>query len=960
MRRGLPNNHGLEHLVINAPELLPSEAGSPVLTDIQYEALEAGIARGASVLISAPTSTGKTLIGWWTIASAIKEQCRTVYLVSHRALAKQKFEEAQRLFLESKLDGDRSAIVCATGDSVEDASGRKTSSPLSATILVATYEKFLGCLSTGGPPLDLTDTTFICDEIQLIGDKTRGQSVEILITLLKRSGWRQFVGLSAVLSETDAEILADWLNVDLVRNSKREKTLSIECRSPGYALSVKSSPDYDVSWDERRDKNINCSSVNEIINDLCANEHCRPVIVFCMKVDETFELANSMAAVRVPKFEFSIPSGIEIDPGLVELLRRGVAFHNAELSEEERLFVEERLQNGKIDVVFSTTTLAAGVNFPLGSAVFASWQRWNFNRKRHEPIGRAEFQNMAGRVGRMGQHAAEGRVIMTASNAAELTSATQLMDLSSHDGLGNGIAPEDFGALTLQLFAGKLCASRENAFALVASTLSAAKELHRNVSGVEHWRTELYLQIDRLVQNGCLIESGSRIGVTVLGQAVARSGLKPETALYFIDGLVRNGPELLKLLPNEEGGDDENDLVFVLSHAALSSPEFNYDGGKPTRHLNWRISRQLVGNPTARRLENLLFSRPWVADVGAANGAMLLAAWASGEARSKIEKIVTSVRLGTVQGLSRDVSWILIGISEIVSAVTAPTLADETKPASLRGSDEAVVAVRTLARAMRRQAARINSGLTSDVLWMLALDLQGQPRRLARNQILALRENGLVRPLDLMSGDEETDVARRAALGAVANPRLANMVRDAAKRWKIEDREYCRRMHAKRAGRVGGVAVIDALYSKKGDAFEDAFAAALDFVSINYNKLDERGRPGYPDFSVNIEQYPSIVFELKTKNSETDVVPLNAATEVLTASELIGMRDHFCVTVCSPGFEPTVPGIIERCGRLCVVDACDFAEAILRVREGRLTRDELYNWLTTPGVALREDLPYPR
>src|SRR3546814_1740818 len=81
-----------------------------------------------------------------SISTAIQNGCNAVYLVSYRALASQKFEEVQRLFLNEFLGGDQSAIVCATGDGVIDASGRPNSAPLSARILIATYEKFLGCL----------------------------------------------------------------------------------------------------------------------------------------------------------------------------------------------------------------------------------------------------------------------------------------------------------------------------------------------------------------------------------------------------------------------------------------------------------------------------------------------------------------------------------------------------------------------------------------------------------------------------------------------------------------------------------------------------------------------------------------------------------------------------------------------------------------------------------------------
>jgi helicase len=347
-------------------------------------------------------------------------------------------------------------------------------------------------------------------------------------------------------------------------------------------------------------------------------------------------------------------------------------------------------------------------------------------------------------------------------------------------------------------------------------------------------------------------------------------------------------------------------------------------------------------------------------NVAAANGALLLASWASGKPRNVIEATVGSVRLGTVQATGRDVAWILTGISEIVAMVTAPTLADESKPEALRQSPDAARSVRKLARAMRRQAARTNAGLPGEVLWMTSLDLHEHPRQLSRTQILSLRQEGLVRSIDLMNGATDVDERRRRALEAVTNPRLANLVRDAARRWKRDDQEYCKNIHIRRATPLAGAGIVDALYSARGDAFEMAFAAALDYLAIRYEKMDVAGRVGYPDFLVTIEDYPGIVVELKTRASDSDLVSFNAAVEVLTASELIGMRDHACLTVCSPGVEPSVPALIEGCGRLCVVELCDFAEALLRVREGALSRGEFHNWLTTPGIALREDLPHPR
>lgn len=961
MKSTLPDLHGLSARVLGDAMLVPRDGDAPSITDVQFDALAAGVARGQSLLVSAPTSTGKTLIGWWAVAHALAMGRRIVYLVSYRALANQKFEEVQRLFLDPDLGGDRSAIVCATGDSVEDASGRKTSAPLSARILIATYEKFLGCLSTGGPPRDLSDTLFICDEVQLIGDQTRGQSVELLLTLLKRSHWAQFVALSAVLSDADSLSLAEWLELTLVRNPSREKTLTIECRTPAQSISVTSAPGREPVWDERDRGNSPFAPSQALVAELVADPTRRPVIIFCMRVDDTIDLARDAAASRPAARTLSLPPGLDLDAGLADMLRRGVAYHNAELGEAERLFIETQLAAGEVDMVFATSTLAAGVNFPLGSAVFAGWKRYNFDRKRHEAISRAEFQNMAGRVGRMGQIADHGRVLLSATGNEEIQTASRLMDFAEQDTLGSGITPEQFGPLVLQILAGKLCNTRAGSFDLLASTLSASREISRNASGVTHWQPRLNQQIDRLIGLGCVIEAGEWLSVTALGEAVARSGLKPETAIYFITGLAQLAPALISLLPQAgAAASGEDDLAFILAHGALASPEYGTTGGTATRRIPWRVPLpNLVTNPYAQRLAPMLLFQPWAGNVGAANGALLLADWAAGAERQAIEARVDGVRMGSVETMARDAAWILTGIAEIIFTVTAPALADEVRPAALR-LPETRAAVRQLARTIRRQAARISAGLPSDILWTMSLDLQERPRRLSRRHMLSLRANGLSRSIDLMDGSPPADHARRTALDAVSNPNLANRVRDAAKRWKIEDRDYAKRHHLRRAEAVNGMAIFDGFYAARNHAFEDAFAALLDHLAISYERLDGPGKIGYPDFLVRIEDYPALVVELKTKASDHDVVNFNDATDVLRASELIGLREFPCLTLCNPGVEPSVPGLIEGCGRLCVVETCDLAEASLRLREGSLSRAEFYNWLTTPGIALREDLPHGR
>jgi helicase len=201
MKYALPDNHSLSESVL--ANLVFYEDGAPALTDAQFAALEAGVGRGQSVLINSPTSTGKTQIALWAIVRSIETGCNTVYLVTHRALAKQKFEDFKSQLLSTFLHDNSSSLVIATGDYVEDCDGNVPADPLRAPLLVATYEKYLALLSASGVPANMKETTVVCDEIQLIGDQHRGQGVEILLTLLRNAGWNQFVGLSAVLQVKD-------------------------------------------------------------------------------------------------------------------------------------------------------------------------------------------------------------------------------------------------------------------------------------------------------------------------------------------------------------------------------------------------------------------------------------------------------------------------------------------------------------------------------------------------------------------------------------------------------------------------------------------------------------------------------------------------------------------------------------------------------------------------------------
>jgi len=486
MRDELPSNHGLPDFVVKDAALMPKRDGRVSITEAQHAALEAGAATGRSLLVVAPTSTGKTHIAAWAIIGALARRRRAVYLVTHRALARQKFEDLQRLLLSSALDKNESAIVLATGDEVVDAEGALPAAPLEARLLVATYEKYLGLLAASGIPSDLKSVAVICDEVQIVGDPTRGRNAEILLTLLRQAKCGQFVGLSATIAPKDGDMVATWMAAKLVRVANREKNLAFELRAPRTT--------YVTTTDDRRIRSEAAKVARytiAIVRELKKSRERLPIIVFCATKAETYELATQFEGMPAQQYSmFGGEAESNVESLLVHLLKKRCAIHNADLTEEVRREIETKLSRGEIDVVFSTSTLAAGVHFPIATAVIASWRRWSQTERRRIPISHAEFHNMAGRAGRLGVDGDQGLVVF-ACDKHEIDEARTYLDFDATEPFASHLDPNHFDGLALQLIAFGFCTDEQSLMGFLDATLSAKREIEINRSGIDHWREDM-------------------------------------------------------------------------------------------------------------------------------------------------------------------------------------------------------------------------------------------------------------------------------------------------------------------------------------------------------------------------------------------------------------------------------------------------------------------------------------
>ena len=201
----------------SALEFLDSQ-GFRELFPPQAESVESGLLDQKSVLVSAPTASGKTLIAMLAILNYLsKNKGKVIYLSPLRALAAEKFSEFKKL--EKIHMGRKIKVQISTGDfeSLEKSLEK-------SDVLVLTNEKMDSIIRHGTEWVEDIGLV-IADEIHLIGDQDRGPTLEMILTKLKILEPKpQIVALSATV--TNANEISDWLDCVLVENDWRPVPLT--------------------------------------------------------------------------------------------------------------------------------------------------------------------------------------------------------------------------------------------------------------------------------------------------------------------------------------------------------------------------------------------------------------------------------------------------------------------------------------------------------------------------------------------------------------------------------------------------------------------------------------------------------------------------------------------------------------------------------------------------------------
>ncbi len=393
---------------LNPKEIFPYE-----LDEFQLKAIDS-LNQGHSVVVSAPTGSGKTLIGEYAIYRAISHGNKVFYTTPLKALSNQKLRDFRNQF------GSRN-VGLLTGD---------LSLNREASILVMTTEIFRNMLYAAAdrnddPLIDME--TVVLDECHYMNDAHRGTVWEESIIHCPKSV--QFVALSATVA--NAGQLTDWIEqvhgpTDLVSSDLRPVPLEFNfCSAKGLhpLLNEKGTglhPNCKIwrpikSHKKRgrlsKPTQPDSPSLGFVISKL-AERNMLPAIYFIFSrrgCDKAVKKIASTCLVnqeerksiqdRFEKYTILNSEGLRDDLH-IKALFNGIASHHAGVLPAWKELIEELFQEGLIKVVFATETLAAGINMPARSTIISTLSKRSDNG--HRQLMGSEFLQMAGRAGRRG------------------------------------------------------------------------------------------------------------------------------------------------------------------------------------------------------------------------------------------------------------------------------------------------------------------------------------------------------------------------------------------------------------------------------------------------------------------------------------------------------------------------------------------------------------------------------
>ncbi len=376
------------------------------LDPFQEEAITA-IEMNESVVVSAPTGSGKTLIADFIIDKHRNDQRKIIYTAPIKALSNQKYKDFCK-------DYGEEMIGLMTGDIVINPQ---------AKVLIMTTEIYRNMAISGDEGIKNVSYV-IFDEIHYINDIERGYVWEE--SIIYSSAEVRFLCLSATIP--NAEEFSRWIKaikkhqVRTVTSTERKVPLEhlfydfeLGLTTPEKIKKIMEVPHYDqVMGRRKKQKRERVPEPNhvELIKELGIEK--LPCFFFSFSRRDCQTKAKELAKLNLfPKEHQAIgffvqklreaPSDVHklnSVQSLKETLPQGIAFHHAGLLPIVKEAIEELFAKGLIRVLYTTETFAVGINMPTKTVCFNSLRKYDGFSFR--PLNTKEYFQIAGRAGRRG------------------------------------------------------------------------------------------------------------------------------------------------------------------------------------------------------------------------------------------------------------------------------------------------------------------------------------------------------------------------------------------------------------------------------------------------------------------------------------------------------------------------------------------------------------------------------
>lgn len=509
-----------------------------LLNQLQVDAInDYGILERNHLVVSAPTSSGKTMVGELAAIYGVVQRKRAVFLLPLKALVNDKLRHFNEMYASFDIK-----TIKATGDSSTD-----DMAPLMKgqyDICLMTYEKF-SAIALANPYILNQIGTIVVDEAQMIADKNRGVNLEFLLTLLRlkrKEGIEpQIIALSAVIGNLNG--LERWLGGHLLLRTERPVPLNEGTVKPNGDFRY-------IESDTGKEKTINLmtprfrkGSGQDIIIPLVqklVNEG-KNVIVF----RETKSEAQACAMYLAKNLELAPASGVikllpQRDPStstqkLRQVLNKGIAFHISDLDPDERSVIEEQFRNNEsgLRVIAATTTLAMGVNTPAEAVIISG-----LTHPGNVSYSVSEYKNIVGRAGRLGFAEKGYSFLVALTSIAEHTYWEDYILGKPEDMQSNFISKDtDCRSLVLRVLSAsksQIGMNRENIVGFLTESFGAYQEKIK----YEEWDWDQNDIINALTEliNHRLIKMNidGYFQTTPIGKIAGDSGIEVESIIRII------------------------------------------------------------------------------------------------------------------------------------------------------------------------------------------------------------------------------------------------------------------------------------------------------------------------------------------------------------------------------------------------------------------------------------------